>query len=134
MDHLADATAKTGVEQHAGATDVDRGKQLGVLREGHLRDVVEDDINARQRVVHRFGVPDVALDELDTRGPVVSVLEVEHAHVVAAAAQLSDQQQAEVAAAAGDQRGHRRGLFRHGSRATLVRPAGRRKSQLARAR
>ena len=68
-----------------------------ILRERHLRDVVEHDVDAVAGAAQRVPVADVAGDELD-RVSVRRRREVEDPHRVAAGARLVDEHGPEVAA------------------------------------
>ena len=106
MDDLADPCFLARTQQDRGPPDVDRLEQLAVPGQRHLRDVVEDDVDAGDGPGDRGGVPDVALHELDVGRPVGGVDQVEHPHPVAGVAQVVGEQGPEVPAAAGHQ-GHR---------------------------
>ena len=103
MDDLADPCCLAGTQQDRGPPDVDRLEQLPVPGQRHLRNVVEDDVDAGDRPGDRGGVPDVPLHELDVGRPIGRVDQVEHPHPVAGVTQVLGEQGPEVPAAPGHQ-------------------------------
>ena len=81
---LATPASAAGVEQDAGAVDVDRAQQVGVAGQRHLGDVVVHDVDAVDGGPHGGGVADVGGDDLDARPGGAGDVDVEQPHVVAA--------------------------------------------------
>src|SRR5690606_28304972 len=103
-----------GGEEHVGgAGHVDRPEQVAVAGQGHLGDVVQDDVDALARGPQRVEVADVAGDVVDVRlGPGGSErapgprrVQVEDPDLVTPRQGEVGEDRAEVAAAPGDQDG-----------------------------
>ncbi|CCH72087.1 hypothetical protein BN11_1330005 [Nostocoides australiense Ben110] len=101
MDHLGDAGVLARAQQRRRPSDIDRLEEATVTRKRYLCDIVEDDIDPRHCFADKRCIRDISPDELDVRGPVVGIVEIENSHAVPALMQGTHENRPEVSTASG---------------------------------
>ena len=105
VHHLFDARVSAGFEQSRRPLYVDTAEHDGILRERHLRDIVEHDVTPGDGFGDDAWVANVTLDELDPVG-LFGGDEVEAACRVPVLDESFEEQRAEIAAPTGDEAPH----------------------------
>jgi hypothetical protein len=103
VDDLPDPGILCGFQQQFRAQNIDRFKEILVLGQGHLGNVVVNDADPLAGLADGRVVADVALDKLHAGGPVAGVIQVEDPTGLAELDNFLRQESAEVSGAAGYQ-------------------------------